>query len=296
MPTSDAQLAEVERIRRDYPDHFFPFVGVDPRHLQGNGLRDRVKEKIERRAFFGIKIYPSIGFFPFDAGLDALYAWAEANEVPVMTHCTRAGTFYTGKMEQVLPDLAPGGLNPTAPEMTAIHARIKRFRDALFTWKNSKYGCNIFLHPQNYEPVLRKYPKLKLCFAHFGGDDEMLGEKQELCKRNICTDNFHTEIVRIMSATDAAGVLSYPNVYTDISYTLFRDKVYPKLNTLVAGPLGDRILFGTDFYMTLQEDPEADLIHRCITGIGMPAFVKIGADNTTRYLRSRWYDPDKRFT
>ncbi|HRH39882.1 MAG TPA: amidohydrolase family protein, partial [Flavobacteriales bacterium] len=265
----ETQLAEVEQVRAHYPDVFFPFVGVDPRHLRGVALRDWVKEKIERRAFFGIKIYPSIGFFPFDAGLDELYRWAEAEQVPVMTHCTRSGTYYTGKMEQVLTDATPAGLNPTAPEMAAIHARIAAFNNNAFTWKDSKYGCNIFLHPQNYEPVLRKYPKLKLCFAHFGGDDEMLGLKQDIRDKGIDNSNWHKEVVRILSAADGQGALVYPNTYTDISYTLYEPKVYALLQPLIDGPLGDRILFGTDFFMTLREDPEAVLLDRCINGLRM---------------------------
>ncbi|MBK7384844.1 MAG: amidohydrolase family protein [Flavobacteriales bacterium] len=287
----ETQLAEVERVRTHYPDVFFPFVGVDPRHLSGVALRDWVKEKVERRMFFGIKIYPSIGFFPFDAGLDELYKWAEAEQVPVMTHCTRSGTFYTGAMDQVLADPRPSGLNPMAPEMVDIHARITAFKNNPFSWKDSKYGCNIFLHPQNYEPVLRKYPKLKLCFAHFGGDDEMLNEKQPLRDKGIDPTNWHNEVKRIMSTTNAQGDLLYPNTYTDISYTLFRDKIYPLLLPLIDGPLGDRILFGTDFFMTLREDPEAALLKRCIDGMTMERFRRIAMNNNDNFLRSSRYDP-----
>lgn len=280
------QLAEVERVRAHYPDHFFPFVGVDPRHLQGAALRDWVKEKVDRHAFFGIKLYPSLGFFPFDARLDELYHWAEENAVPIMTHCTRTGTYYTGRMADVLPDPAPAGLNPGAPEMVKIHARIATFKEHNFTWKDGKYGCNIFLHPQNYEPVLRKYPRLKLCFAHFGGDDEMLPDRYEqpLRKRGIDPDNWHNEVKRIMGLADPNGAPAYPNVYTDLSYILFNKKIYPLLPGLINGPLGDRILFGTDFFMTLREDPEADLLMRCINGIGMQAFEKVAVANTNAYL------------
>lgn len=280
------QLAEVERVRSHYPNNFFPFVGVDPSHLEGTALRDWVKEKIDRHAFFGIKLYPSIGFFPFDARLDELYKWAANNAVPVMTHCTHTGTYYTGRMGDVLTDPEPAGLNPTAPEMKSIHQRIVRFRTNDLTKKDSKYGCNIFLHPENYEPVLRKYPTLKLCFAHFGGDDEMLPHKytQPLRENGVDKTNWHDEVKRIMSLRKADGQLAYPNVYTDISYILFNKGVYPLLPALINGQLGDRILFGTDFFMTLREDPEADLLQRCIAGIGMPAFQKIAATNAAKYL------------
>jgi predicted TIM-barrel fold metal-dependent hydrolase len=280
------QLAEIERVRAHYPDTFLPFVCADPRHKQGNDLRDWVKEKVERRAFMGIKLYPAIGYFPFDTGLDALYAWAEQNAVPIMTHCTRQGTFYTGSMAQVLPDPKPAGLHSTAPEMADIHARIKRFMNNDLTWDHSNYGCNIFLHPQNYEPVLRKYPRLKLCFAHFGGDDELLNKAQELRTRKLDDTNWHVEVKRIMGL--------YANVYTDISYTLHNPKVYTQLAGLIDGPLGERILFGTDCFMTLKEAPEADLLKRCMGGLGMDRFNRIAARNNDVYLTSTHFDPMRR--
>lgn len=294
LPSSHAriadQLAEVERVRAHYPDIFFPFVCADPRHLQDQALLDWVREKIERRAFFGIKIYPSLGFFPFDVGLDKLYAWAEANEVPVMTHCTRSGTFYTGHMQEVVTDLTPAGLHPSAPEMASIHARIARFKANAFTWTDSKYGCNLFLHPENYLPVLRKYPRLKLCLAHFGGDDEMLGDAQPLRDKGIDPTNWHQLVRDIMDKRGPDGDRLFEKVYTDISYTLYRSAVYPLLLPLIDGPaLGDRILFGTDFFMTTREDPEATLLQRCMQSLSMDRFRKIAADNTSRYLTSCFF-------
>jgi hypothetical protein len=96
------QLEEVKNIKRSYPDNFFPFLGVDPRHLSGVALRDWVKEKLTDghqketgelyTYFYGIKIYPALGFFPFDPALDELYAYAQEYGIPIMTHCTRGGS------------------------------------------------------------------------------------------------------------------------------------------------------------------------------------------------------------
>ncbi len=272
------QLAEVERLRMHYPDVFFPFVGVDPRHMGGQELVDWVREKVERRAFFGIKIYPALGFFPFDKRLDALYAWAEDNQVPIMTHCTRHGVYYLGRMADVLLDLWPEGLNPSATDMPAIHARISRFRQAKLTWNNTQYGCNIFTHPQNYRPILEKYPRLKICLAHFGGDDELLEKDQRIHNGGIDTDNWSMEVLRLLEDE------RWPNVYTDISYTLYNPRVYEILRTHIDGPEGNRILFGSDFYMTLKEDREENLLQRCVESLNMDRFKKIAKQNTDTYL------------
>ena len=64
---------------------------------------------------------------------------------------------------------------------------------------------------------------------------------------------------------------NYPNMYTDISYTLssFAEKNQVVLNKTIAlmqtpdkngQPLAYRILFGTDFFMTEQEMREKELL------------------------------------
>jgi len=272
----DTQLAEVERVRLHYPDNFFPFVGVDPRHLQGIALKDWVKDKVERGMFFGIKLYPSLGFFPFDPALDELYRWAAQAGVPVMTHCTRAGTFYTGNMANVLTSDTPMSLRPNDGAMIDIHKRVAKYRANEWLMKTNKHACNVFLHPDNFRPVLNAHPGLKVCFAHFGGDDQMLNEKHELATKGIDHDNFYSKVLAMMN--------DYPSVYTDISYTLFREQVYQLLKQEIDGPYQDRILFGTDFFMTLREKPEADLLGQCIQSLGMDRFNRIAGANTDRYL------------
>jgi len=283
----DDQLREIELVRAHYPDHFFPFVGVDPRYKQGKALRDWVKEKIERRAFFGIKIYPSLGFFPFDPALDELYAWAEEQQVPIMTHCTRYGSYFTGAMENVVPYARPATLNPSSPTMAPIYDRVERYLNNPWVRKDGKNWGNLLLHPQNYEPVLEKYQHLKLCLAHFGGDDQMLGKLHAVQKAGLDTVNWYEEVKRLMDA--------WPELYTDISYTLYCPKVYPQLIEQIDGPVGGRILFGTDFYMTLREATEAKLVGNCREKLGPERFARIAAVNTNNYLSSQHFDPSKRF-
>ena len=281
------QLREVERVRAHYPDSFLPFVGVDPRHLQGEALVRWVREKVERRAFFGIKLYPSLGFFPFDPALDALYAWAQEEQVPIMTHCTRYGTHFTGGIQHVLPHADPPTLNPSSPVMPAIRDRVARYLAHPKARADAKYWGNALLHPQNYEPVLEKYPHLKLCLAHFGGDDQILSEAHKVQQWGIDPDNWHQEVVGLMQV--------WPNVWTDISYTLYKAEALRRILPLLAGPLGDRVLFGTDYYMTLREAPEADLVSRCRGILGPDLFARMASEHTDHYLRSRHFDPAVRF-
>ena len=280
----EEQLLEIEKVRSYYPNMLFPFLAVDPRHKTGSDLVRWVAEKIERRVFFGIKIYPALGFFPFHPGLDELYRWAAENEIPVMTHCTRSGNYYTGKMSEVIQYNRPPSLNPGSSVMDSIYARIDRFMSHKITRNDSKKGCNVFSNPENYIPVLEKYPKLKLCLAHFGGSDELLLVKNELVTRGI--DNLPEWGLRIIDLMER-----FPHVCTDVSYTLSSDKAMDVVIPLLKQPIGQRILFGTDFFMTVREKAEDKLWQECISKITLPQFELMAGSNNDNYLKSKFYNP-----
>lgn len=279
----ESQLLEIERVRSYYPNQLFPFVSVDPRYKVNSDLKHWVSEKIERRAFFGIKLYPAMGFFPFHPGMDNLYQWAEESQIPIITHCTREGNYYTGEMSSVIPSIEPPTLNPESPVMANIYERIKKFRNSKITWNNSKLGCNIFSNPENYIPILEKYPNLKLCFAHWGGLDE-LDKKHELVVKKIDDEPaWSNRIESIMKRFD--------NVYTDISYTLSDSKSLEHIFMKIDEPIGTRILFGTDFFMTIREKAEDKLWQDCLSKISMRRFEQIAGLNNDTFLKSIFFDP-----
>jgi uncharacterized protein len=283
----ESQLLEIERARSFYPDQLFPFVSADPRHLTGEPLRDWVAAKIERLGFFGIKLYPAMGYFPFHPGLDDLYKWAEKFQVPIISHCTRSGNYYTGKMTDVIPHNRPDSLNPGSPTMETIYKRIERFMSDKFTRDNPKYGCNVFSNPENYIPILEKYKKLKICLAHFGGDDELMKKDHEIVNRKIDDKkDWGTRIIELLENDE------FKNVYTDISYTLSNEEALKFIAKLIEKSYGDRILFGTDFFMTIREKAEDFLWQNCLQNIGIERFRKIAGVNNDLFLKSSFFDPE----
>ncbi len=289
----DTQLEEVKEIKRHYPSNFFPFLGVDPRHKSGADLLNWSKQYFETGVsnaatgvacpfFCGIKLYPALGFFPFDPKLDDLYRYAEQQQIPVMTHCTRVGSQYIGEeIENLIPPKPAMILPATNPNASLAAQQSIERRIALFSvngWiKNSKRGendraCDLFGHPENYITLLETYPNLKLCLAHMGGTDEILdpptgtdldrGERELAEIRAVDRPSWFERIREMM--------ITYPNLYTDISYTLsdFKDvntevfrRVTNFFNTLdnQGRPLSERVLFGTDFFMTEREKRESEL-------------------------------------
>lgn len=303
-----SQVEDVANIKKNalYQQHIFPFLGVDPRQTGLDLLKDWAQKYIHaNEGFYGIKIYPAAGFFPFDPRLDPIYEWAEKNEVPIMTHATRGGSFYLGSFQSILNSgiLALNNLDPIDPLHKEILARV----DALVTDpnrpKSNMVWCNIFGHPQNYEVILKKRPNLKLCLAHLGGSDEVLrGDKKNKSYPDYLQDNWYDLILGLM--------IRYRNVYSDISYTLADKKAMTKIKERFTGaatagagtanartdmndqfgkPLIEKLLYGTDFYLTQQEEKgdEPSLQRSFLEHFTDTAQARlIGYDNPTAYLKS----------
>jgi len=126
-----------------------------------------------------------------------------------------------------------------------------------------QYGLNAkerraFSHPNNYKRILdqEEYRNLKLCLAHFGGAEEWIKH----LKGRTRPDDIQEAWVNIVSDMIASG--RYPNLYTDISYTVFIPKVrglfidlVDYLKVLLSHPLiKKRVLFGSDYYMVEREN------------------------------------------
>jgi predicted TIM-barrel fold metal-dependent hydrolase len=257
------QIQEILEIKRNaaYQNHILPFLPVDPRTSFTLSTTEWLGKYINADAgFCGVKIYPGVGFYPYDIRLDPVWEWIEKNQVPVMTHCTRVGSFYLGTQASIL---SSGGfhvesLNPTSPSMPGNLNRIRLTLENQSIVKKNGMWCNVFGNPTCYEPVLEKYPKLKICFAHLGGSTEIIrsdGDKPlEGYPIELVDNNWYIEVLRLMK--------TYRNVYSDISYTLHNDdamKIIAKKfkdENLVDDfgvPLLNKLMYGTDFYMTQQE-------------------------------------------
>lgn len=298
------QIMEIEEIKRQYPSRLIPFLGIDPRMGNANYLLNFVKNYFApaaniSRGFAGIKLYPSLGFFPFDPRLQQVYAFAEEHGIPIQAHCTKHGAFYAGK-KLPLELLSLDSFNPTNPTAKR-HLQPQYVNMAKLKLKDS---CDNYLDPVNYLDVLEKFPKLKLCFAHFGGDDDiqqLIKKPQPVPTRDIAEKGFtpetswHNIILFIMK--------EYKNVYADISYTLYNKNIWQVLNSLLAGQISiakdeqqfestipNRILFGTDYFMTTQEKPEELLYNDFIEQLNNPKqWEAIAWQNPKAYLKSDYF-------
>jgi predicted TIM-barrel fold metal-dependent hydrolase len=163
--------------------------------------------------------------------------------------------------------------------------------------KKNVIWCNVFGYPDNYEVILRKHPKLKICLAHLGGSTEVNreGTDDKSPFPDYMSDNWYTMIIDLMKR--------YENVYSDISYTLSDANALKKIAATftptgvadAAGwPLLEKLLYGTDFYLTQQEQfgDESDLQRSFLAGFSAAQIQALAYDNPAEYLRSKiWPNP-----
>lgn len=253
------QLNELALLKRDprYKNIIYPFIFVDPRRPN---IFELVKHYIEIEGFAGIKMYPPLGYFPFDPRLDKIYRYAEKHRIPITTHCSRGGVFYRGKITDAMR------LHPLTGEMLPK--------------SDNKTFCQHFTDPDNYEYVLKKYPNLVLNLAHFGGGSEWY---EHLNHGEGIAGDFTTWLGK---ASDL--IANYPHVYADISYTMYDPKLFSLLKALLqTGWARYKILFGSDFYMVEREVAERQFFLKLRAYLGEDDYPMIAHINPMVFLGIR---------
>ena len=132
--------------------------------------------------------------------------------------------------------------------------------------------------------LLNQYPKLKISFAHFGGNedwddylqnplsleekakyDKIVTEIKSLLNHDSPNEQEQKQLKEKIEAAFSMNWLylilqilkEYENVYADISYTLNDEKYFSFLKVLLQDTqLKQKILFGSDYYMVQTETSE----------------------------------------
>ncbi|MBL7103006.1 MAG: amidohydrolase [Bacteroidales bacterium] len=246
------QLEELYNVSQTYPQ-VIPFVHVDPRR---EGILDLLKECVEDWNFKGVKLYPPLGYFPYDPDLDPIYEYCQEKNLPLLTHCSPFNPVHFKGRKRDLKKLL---------EKSIDHIDTRK--------KSKKELCSRFTYPGNFKHVVKKFPKLRICFGHFGSQyywDKFIhhpGEK----------DNW-MRVIRDMC-------IKYDNFYTDISFTMADMKYFSLLKVLLADQkLRKKILFGSDYYMVEVESNERRFGLDLRAYLGEDYFNSIAIENPKVFL------------
>ncbi|MHA7057362.1 amidohydrolase family protein [Aquimarina sp. M1] len=339
------QMEELAKIKvgSTNKDSFLPFVFAEPRRIREeenhlkytcqNGnvtLQDCfIKEYIEEKKFEGFKIYPALGYYPFDDALLPLWKYAADRGIPIMTHCIKGTIFYRGAKKKEWE------AHPVFKE--SVNLKNEIYAPLLLPQhKNKDFSLN-FTHPMNYlvllkEELLRIWVSqcsedikklfgytdlntalvhdlthLKICFAHFGGEDQWnryleldrYGYSNELIKEpDMGIDFLYTankkfswkKLQDCWKYVDWYSIicsimLQHDHVYADISYILHDEKIFPLLRqTINQDKLGKKVLFGTDFYVVRNHSAEKNLVATTTGHLTVNEFDVIARDNPAVFL------------
>lgn len=281
--------------------------------------------------YVGLKLYPSTGFYAFDTRLTETFEWAADNGVPIVSHCNYLGGIYNNDINYIKNYLSsqkdPYDNNTvySQPEYTK-HFNFGKWLLGTNTAANNKQTCSYFLEPQSYATLLTYFHAnrqlngsyavdpwfdayrrsltrltgnqrlpLKLCLAHYGGDDQILiqnGKKTAGPPTGVSAVNWCGQIRSLIQ--------QFEGLHTDIAYALFDPNIHDVIiNDLEDAKLGDKIHFGTDFFLTEQEMPERQdyttfkakaQAHPMERIAGLTAWDVIASRNPERFLHSKYYD------
>jgi uncharacterized protein len=124
---------------------------------------------------------------------------------------------------------------------------------------------------------------LKLCLAHFGGDEEWRKYLNDPWLSGAATVN-KSWLAKIAEMIKSE---SFENLYTDISYTVFADEEYVHLLKVLLSDerLRRRVLFGSDFYVVENAKLEERRIAvRVRSVLGEDLFRAIADENPRKFL------------
>ena len=251
-----AQLEELALLKKKFSKKIYPFICADPRRPN---LFPLVRHYIEKKGFAGIKLYPSMGFFPFDERLYPVYEYAQEHQIPLMTHCSSSGPVYGRDIP---------------PKRERIHPKT----GAAMGYKSKRRFADHYAAPDNYLYVFDDFPLLKLCFAHFGGDTQCL----KYYKSNDPSEINNNWFVKVSEM-----LRRYPNTYADISYSAADFDLLALFNALLQSSATKRkVLFGSDFYMSSIERNERWFSMNVLMHLGSERYMQIAHDNALRYLET----------
>ena len=216
------QISELRDLSQKHP--VLPFLFCDPRRADLEDSTENLyhlfnKAFCTENAFFGVKIYPALGYDPSDHRLWPIYEICEKYKIPVLTHC--------------------GGESISSDD---LNLKIFEGEKEVACHFSRRKGLAFSLNdPNRWKLVLEKFPNLKLNFGHFGGYETW----RSSTPLSIQEDNQKRKetIIEFMQ--------KYPNVYADFSYNLIEIDLSKNLKNMLFfnEKCRERTIFGSDYWV-----------------------------------------------
>ena len=275
----------VESKRRsNEPNAYHPFLFLDPRRIAEEGynffdytvINGRmllkecfVKTYMEDRNFSGFKIYPALGYYPFDEDLLPIWRYASENNIPIMTHCVIGVIYYRGKKQkdwnfhpvfkQFYKDKRSNDPEPMVlPQVKAVDIQFnfthplnylclleEPFLRAVVSGASNDSVRTLFRFTDDETPLGITLENLKVCLAHYGGEEEWtkyLESDRDVYSRSIVKRphegiNFMFNSKRQFSWSKINSLWHNTDWYSLISSLLMQyENMYADLSYIISKP------------------------------------------------------------
>lgn len=195
----DIQVQGTQRQMMNYPGRMLPFYAVNSNRRD---FVDRTIQALRQDGFVGVKLYPSLGYSLRDLGMDTVIRYCNDNEIPILMHCNQGG--------------------------------FKKDDNTVTNCSPEPWGL-----VEDGDGFLDTYPKLKICFAHFGGSENFVQENPGGSLLDVSqTGSWSAFILSLMKAEGYRD-----RVFADVS---FHEESLP-------GPLAQRYLTNLKAIMSRDE-------------------------------------------
>lgn len=266
--TITRQVALMERLSRERPanlPHVHGFVPFDPLRQAIHDKLDApaadsplaiVENAIMRQGFIGVKLYPSMGFRATDNA-------SVGNDFPCSVRFGSGSPGYDAACQDRTQNNDGLGNEPGA----LLDAAMMKLFDwcaansvPIMAHTNNSYGAGpgygTRADPIYWEPVLQRFPNLRVNFAHFGGFDEAFSDGQ--LDLNALDETWDWSIGNIVAAAPDRPIfadISYFSAVLNQNPQRRKDILACMLRFQETFPNSDRILmYGTDWSMIGHED------------------------------------------
>ncbi len=236
------------------------------RELATGEAMPMVEDAVMNRGFVGVKLYPPMGFYP----------WGNQNGTVCYPERAQAHDRFPQRIDEALRRLYEWCSEHEVPIIT--HTNDSQGAGDAFARR---------AHPRFWEPVITRYPKLRINMGHFGDFQEAF--------RNPPGKPWEFTVGEMMEREDVA------RVYSDLSYleSVFSREFPARRKRDLAAQLSafytnypnaaNRLLFGTDWIMVGRESDHETYIpaltsHFQSTGRSMEDFRKLLHHNAVDYL------------
>lgn len=221
----EEQVNRVSVLAKGSNGKLIPFFAYNPKKsLELLKVAIDYNGNDNHKGYKGVKFYPPSGYLP----------WYEDSNNPWQVRNLELFQFCSDNDIPVFTHCNYGGMQAGGDY-----------------WKNNDVAY--------WEKVLIKFPTLRLCFGHSGGDEGWLGEFDNKKLQQMGHDTFE----KTFSGQIYKLCTTYQNVYCEFGYlpeimkveerNKFRQQLVSCIQNTTVLPFSKKIIYGTDWHMLMQE-------------------------------------------